>query len=291
MAKPPYRPVPKAPGWIDQVRFITFMLMQDCDYPMWVYFETSKKPAGKAVLRLLEFGFYDLVRAFFRPKGLRSARHGRKGRRGKRSRIGIPELSEIIAKRLPGYAPMRGRRVTQGVKNLWIIDTFFQRVLYHWLIIDVTADFLFEWTSGILTHEKTDCENVARMMRTDDGPPGQGLLKWQALQIRDVQYEQGVLGSTQSSCDVPAGTFFITVTLTANSQRVGGTTMNIRLRKRLGDQAILATAGSQHVPQNTDTDFVVSGMIEGPMVIGWDIYVDSGFTQNKHASVILHQMR
>src|SRR5690606_41018058 len=47
------------------------------------------------------------------------------------------------------------RKVSQGVRALWFIDGVIQRLLWWWLVIDLTTDFLYEWTS--LVNESIYC--------------------------------------------------------------------------------------------------------------------------------------
>jgi len=147
----------KHPGIIDKVNYVVRFMENPCNAPWVVYFELAGPPLGKAIITLLSFGMDDIIRGFFKPKGLRSGRHGRRGRRGKGGKFRLPEIGEEIGKRLPGAEEAKGRSVTQGVKNLWLIDGVLQRVLYYWLIVDVTATFFYDWAT--LINESAYCRS------------------------------------------------------------------------------------------------------------------------------------
>lgn len=138
-------------------KFVTF----DCGSDWWVYVETLLPALGNVVLVLLDFGWDDVARGYFRPAGIRARwklREGKKktGKKGKRKKGGfdIPEIGEIIGKRLPYARAVKARRVGNFQRFLWKIDGMAQRVLWYWLVIDLTADFFYNWSTGIMKHER-----------------------------------------------------------------------------------------------------------------------------------------
>ena len=157
------------PTFFEKLNAIVRFIEDPCDAPWLVYLELAKEPAVNAILTWFTFGLLDVTRGYFRPRGLRIRRHGRgKGKGGARSgRLGrvlarIPGLGDdvgnFIGKRLPGAQLVNQRQVSQGVKNLWIIDMGLQRILWWWLVIGITTDFLYEWTS--LLQETKWCQRT-----------------------------------------------------------------------------------------------------------------------------------
>ena len=146
----------KPPGIIDKINFVIDVLSNTCANNPFFYLETAIAPAGNLILNFLSFGLDDVIRGFFRPKGLRSSRHGRKGRRDGRRTPGIPEIGEEVAKLLPGREEARGRAVTDGVKKLWLLDTKLQAGLFWWFVFDQIADFLYEWATNIALFQRCD---------------------------------------------------------------------------------------------------------------------------------------
>lgn len=146
------------PSFGDKVNGIVRFIEDPCEAPWIVYLELAREPALKALLTWVTFGLNDVMRGYFRPKGVRGRRHGRgKGKGGARAgpiartlrRVpGIgDDVGDFIGKRLPGANELKQRHVSQGVKNMWFIDGVLQRGLWWWLVIGMTTDFLYEWTS------------------------------------------------------------------------------------------------------------------------------------------------
>jgi hypothetical protein len=141
--------MPRQPTFIDKVNAIIDYVENPCEAPWMLYVETALPAAGQAILTLLDFGFDDVVRGALRPRGLRSHKHTRRGRRGRGLGNAIPEIGELIGANLPGAQQAKGRQVSQGVKNLWLVDGVIQRGLFWWLVADVTFEFLYAWASAI----------------------------------------------------------------------------------------------------------------------------------------------
>jgi len=160
----------RPPGYIEKVNGIMNYFEYSCDINWMLYLELAAPAAGHALLTLVEFDFADVVRGALRPRGLRSHRHGRRGRRGGRGRPGIPEFGELIGKNIPGSDDWRGRQISGGAKQLWLLDGVIQRVLWYWLVVDVTIDFYYEWTSAIMQSEACHEEftNACHYTSADD---------------------------------------------------------------------------------------------------------------------------
>lgn len=144
---------PFEPSFFNKINAVTKFIQNPCFAPWTVYFETAFPALGKAILALLDFGLGDVVRGALRPRGLRSHKHLKRGRSGKGRGKGLPELGNLLGANLPGSRAARGRQTTQGVKNLWIVDGVLQRLLWWWLVIDITNDFFFNWSSAIMASE------------------------------------------------------------------------------------------------------------------------------------------
>lgn len=128
-----------------------------CDAPWYVYAEAAKEPAGKFGLGLLSFGLDDVVRGMTRPAGAgRAAGHARPSRRGKKGKRrlkgGIPEVGEMVGSNLL-TEDFREPAQSDGLKALWKLDGVIQRGLFYWLLADLTSDFAYEFSTGIIQTE------------------------------------------------------------------------------------------------------------------------------------------
>lgn len=187
----------RAPGIIDKVNAVLKYFENPCDAPWTIYFETALPALGEAIITVLSFGFDDVVRGALRPGGLRSGRHfrGRKGGGG----LGraIPEVGEMLGAMLPGAKAAKQRSVTQGVKNLWLLDGVIQRALWYWLVADVTATFAFEWTSAINESRFCQAQGVGAALSKDHG----GVVcfstanAWTTPPIEQIVYQTGFAGA------------------------------------------------------------------------------------------------
>lgn len=145
---------------LKQVNGIIRFVEDPCSAPWSVYARCLWPAVGHLALALLMFGFDDVVRGYFRPHGIYS--HKRTGRRRARSRMsraaraGIPEIGEMIGHNLPGASVIKGRGVSTKVAMLWAFDGVLQRIMFWWMILDVTTEFGFEWTTCIA--ESRECQ-------------------------------------------------------------------------------------------------------------------------------------
>lgn len=257
--------MPQQPNWIDKVNFIRFYLSNPCDFGLDVYFETAWPALGHLSIHLLSFGLDDVIRGFFRPRGLRSARHGRKGRRDRHVRGAIPELGESVAARIPGREAAVTRAVDDGVRHMWTLDTGLQRALYYLLIIDVVTDFWFDWNSGIVADERSNCPTIGRGKRRDV------LLVVLITQDGDVLAHQEVYNHHPvevgiGGVTVGVGQYVYTVSCEAEPDDGWDTptTVQLFLAPSGHPNAKLAFSSRQEIAPGSKGSFVVTAYINGP---------------------------
>ena len=145
---------------VKQVNGIIRFVEDPCSAPWSVYARSLYPAIGNLAIALLMFGFDDVVRGYFRPHGIYSPT--RTGRRRGRSRFaraarkGIPEIGEMIGHNLPGAQLVKGRGVSTKVAMLWAFDGVLQRIMFWWMILDVTTEFFYEWTT--LIAQSRECQ-------------------------------------------------------------------------------------------------------------------------------------
>lgn len=150
----PKPPVPL--GYFDKVNYVIDAWARPCEAPWYIYVETLWPALLKAFITLATFGWDDVARGYFRPRGLHVRRTGKRKGKWRRAIPAFPELGEEIGKRLPGADEVKGQRWSAFGKTLWRIDTVIQRALFWWLVADVTIDFAYNWTS--LLYETVWCQ-------------------------------------------------------------------------------------------------------------------------------------
>ena len=224
--------MPRPPGMMDKINYVVKYVENPCDAPWTIYFETLLPALGKAVIAVLSFGMGDLFRGYFRPKGLRAKPRRGKGKKGRFKTAMMPEVGNVIGKKLPG-AEIAGRAVggqdgagklvkaalafQHGTKNLWIIDLGLQRLLWWWLIIDITVDFFYHWTSLINQSEFCSKQNATGIAVTGNGGAFLGLFGWAAILLPNILWQRGGVNWNVSTLSLPPGLFQLALGLTVKN--------------------------------------------------------------------------
>ena len=151
---------PQGPDYFDKVNYVIDAWSEPCEAPWFIYVETLKPALITAFITLITFGWDDVARGFFRPRGLGPRRTGkRKGKWAKRIPR-FPEIGNTIGANIPGADSVKGWKWNSAGKTLWRIDTISQAVLFAWLVVDVTIDLAYNWTS--LLYNTHWCQAIDR---------------------------------------------------------------------------------------------------------------------------------
>jgi len=116
----------------DKINFVIDSWTTGCEAPWYVYIETMKPAALEAFIVLISFGWADVVRGAFRPKGLGRRTGKKKGKWGK-YKPGFPEVGNTLGKSLP-FAEQLDDYIkwSNGFKTLWRIDNLMQAAFFMW---------------------------------------------------------------------------------------------------------------------------------------------------------------
>ncbi len=144
---------PKKPGYFDKVNYIIDAWANPCEAPWYIYAEALGPAALEAFIVLISFGWADVARGFFRPRGLNPRRSQKRKGKWARRIPRFPEIGNTIGKYLPGAERAKGIKYTEFGKTLWRIDGQIQHGLFWWLVADVTLDFAFNFTSVLYQTE------------------------------------------------------------------------------------------------------------------------------------------
>lgn len=263
--------------WIDKVNFAWKYLFNTCDLPFMLYFELGRKPAGRAALSLLSFGMDDLIRSYFRPAGLRTRRHGRKGRKN-RKLPGIPETSDVVAERLPGYQEVKGRKVSDGTRFLWKVDGILQRGLYYFMLADVIGDFFYDWTTAIIRHDDAVCPNTYRRLneaknntiRNTGGAFGPML-------YGDTVYKQGPIERFGSVWTLGVGYYQVVASISIRNNGPFDRDIDVGLRLRNTTKKDTDYSGIHTIKLGQSADCIASLTIHGPGAFAVEVLCDGQF--------------
>lgn len=282
--------MPKEPSWLQKLSFVRLFVANGCETTLMVYLETGGKALDNLFMSLLSFGMDDIVRSIFRPQGLRSKRHGRKGRKGGKGNPAIPEVSDMIADRVPGKEQLHKRSVSDGVKHLWQLDGIGQRLLYNVMIVNLVTDFAFDWQSGIVQHEDSDCSGIARMLRND----GANLIGNQpffgTISVDDLVFIQGLVTGGSGFQDVPEGTYLCTFSMKVKNNG----SMFTEPQCRIGtDNDALGGWGYSSRPilgSQSTGELLASATITGPVTIRWQARAIGQVCESSENKVWINQI-
>lgn len=147
--------------WRQTLNRIEFLVENPCEANFAVYAETFLPAAGNAILVLLTPTPEEILEEYLDPKAGR--KKPRRKFRGKPRRMrargrfhrrrwpgGFPDPDGSIAKRIPGASFFNGRKGTLPEQIFWRGINVADRFLWYWLVIDVTDDLIYNWSSGIM---------------------------------------------------------------------------------------------------------------------------------------------
>ena len=138
---------PVDPDSWDKVNFVIDAWTTGCDAPWYIYIETAKPALLKAFITLITFGYDDVLRGYFRPRGLYRRRTGKRKGKFVRRIPRFPEFGNMLGTHLPGAFEVKGFKWNSLGKTLWRIDGAMEQIRFFWLVAGIVEDFAFEWTS------------------------------------------------------------------------------------------------------------------------------------------------
>ena len=146
-----------AKQWWNEITNITHT---PCEDKWTVIIETALPAAGDAMYLLLTPSPEEILENYLQPYPSKTSRRGAKGDRAnkrKRSRSGkvrrswpsVPDVDSWAAAIIPGAEMVKGRKA--GAPTRWAFDAIdrLDRILWWFLIIDVTKTFFNVWSSGM----------------------------------------------------------------------------------------------------------------------------------------------
>ncbi len=183
-------PPPKNPEDFDKVNYVIDSWTHACEAPWYIYIETLKPALLEAFIVLISFGWADVIRGRFRPKGLGRRTGKRKGRWARRVPR-FPELGNTLGKALP-FGEQLDDFIKWGTKTkfLWRIDNAAQASLFFWLVADVAEDFVFNWTSLLYKTYWCQRAHLGRFSYADTGQSGKSENVWWHKGYFEEDYEK-----------------------------------------------------------------------------------------------------
>lgn len=240
--------MPRPPGFFGQVNYVINAWSNPCDAPLAIYVETLGPAALRALISLVCFGIDDVIRWIFRPAGIgRRVRRTRRGKAGQRR-----SLVSRARSRVPVWTALHRRHVTNGVKNLWIIDTVGQRILFWWMVIDVAAEFAYNWTT--LIYKSEQCQMAlapGAELREVDTDIRLGILGWDAMAYPDLSYTKGDIVSVATGAVLGPGEWTVVIGCDWENFMDVDVQAQIRIRSGLPPGEVLAQSQQLNINAGT----------------------------------------
>lgn len=282
---------PPAPAWLDQIQFILFYAFNPCDAPISLYAQMARPTAFEIALVFLQFDLLQFVKTVFKPRGMRTRRHGRKGRKNRRHLRGVPEIADLVAERVPAFEFTSGRRYVFLTSFVYIVWDTFDRFLWTVALLEMSNDLIFNTLLGVATFDNDKCQHIARMHRS--GPygvfGGAGPL-WQAVGCNELHYSVGLSSDGPHTATLPAGTFSLTFACRAKAI-TGGSDIAARITKVIPGFEVLDQTPTQHLPKGGEKDLICNATVTGPCTVAWEYATPDHFTDLMYRDVLILQIR
>jgi|SRR6218665_1501921 len=217
----------RPPDLEGKVDFIWRQFVDVCDAPITVWVQAMRQPAINFLLAWFALDLKQIMIARYRPSSPwrvgRSWRHGGLGRKGKRGPIRdrLRKLfswdpNEALGRMLDPDDALRGREVGRWGATLWLIEGQIERILFYWMVIELTTTFLYEWTSAV--SQTIYCKNRddAVLLCEVENYYLSGIVGWQAINWGEPRKRRNIVfyngfGASQG-VNVAAASFSISVT-------------------------------------------------------------------------------
>lgn len=272
MAEPFYKP-----PWLDRIRFIGKYYISGCEAPWGIYAESALPAVKRTLLVFVDISIDQVIKEFFRPKGLRSRRHGRKGWKSRGRRGGIPDIDELVAKGLPGKDDYYNRRYGVGTAVFYVIDDVIDRVEWTVLLLEMVDDITYSSLLGAMEWNSNKCEQIRRMWRRGryhvEGGAGP---TWEPVGAGPIIYNYGIGSPHDEVFYLPAGTFSCTFGAKIKAPS-GERQVRLRFRQIESPYKIYTEGGPFTAPQSENGDALINAVIQGPTGVVIEGAEDGGF--------------
>lgn len=246
-----------------ELNFIISYFFNGCRTPITGFAECALPFAGEVALVLIGYDWQDITTAFFRPKGLRSARHGRKSAK-RRKGGGIPQIPDLIAEHCPTIEEFSTYVVTDQNKIWWKIESTIERITWEIALIELTTDFAYKSLLGVLKLKATKCAVPGRASTSSKewDPFNNG--QYYAIPIETIDYEEYPVTVTKPNIQMENGDYYqimVEVTAFNRGQESGSVDLQIWIQATDGG-GIFATGWIELGPGSSTSNtgaFIVKG--------------------------------
>lgn len=279
--------MPRPPGIIDRVNYVVDSWNNPCNAPWAVYVETALPAVLDAVIAVVCFDILDVIRFIFRPVNSRSGRHGGRGKKGKHGRK--PKgIAQKIAAKLPPFARLQQRKVSQGVRTLWVIDGIGQRLLWWWLVVDIATAAAYNFTSILYKTEFCQmASSKGAALRQVSSLQFAAIIGWNSVPYQILRYQEGSAVTTPAGFSVGDGMWSIVASLDVENIGSGPQTVEIRITIIRSSGTEVFPGGSISLGVGGSGGLVMSHTGRGPFSGFVQVRPSFGFTKSDAGDLYL----
>ena len=271
--------MPRPPGIIDRVNYVVESFNNPCEAPWAVYVETALPAALDALIAVVCFDIGDVLRFVFRPATTRSSRHIGRKKKGQHGRKPKGIRAKLAAK-LPAFERLQQRKLSQGVRTLWVIDGIGQRLLWWWLVADVASGFLYNWTSMVYKSEACQMAlSPGYALRENVDQLFAAIQIWPDVGYIDLDYQKGNVGAEAFSFGAGSGEFHVVASVSVENTTNQDTDAELRINLSTPGGQEIATSGPVGMGPFGGGELVVSIFQKGPFGGGIEIQISHGFVK------------
>ena len=265
------------PPWLDKVNFILEYYFSGCEAPWSIYADAAWPTAKELAIALVALSADDILKEIFRPKGLRSARHGRKGRKSSGRPRGIPDVNELIAQKSGARELTWDRKYGVGTAALYVGTDVIDRVNNTAFMVEGLTDLAYSAILGALEFNGANCSTLGRSHKTGgyhvEGGAGP---VWEPYSQGVTQYQFRCRWFAAHFLDLDEGYWSIT---SGNNMRVVGSPnwCQMRARHSVSGGRVLAESNRVDLVPGVHQDMMLNFRVQGPISIVFEITTGPGF--------------
>lgn len=156
----------KTPGFFQRINTVADFIADPCHAPIMVYIKTAEPFLAQAFMEFFSFSPLNMVFSSWAPRGARDCRGRRRRRRGRFRWRGLPDHENTVGKWLKSGESRQHIRQGTRVAMFYAFGRAVQMFAFWWLVIDITLDFLYRWTSAMVETEFCQATRFGRATRT-----------------------------------------------------------------------------------------------------------------------------
>lgn len=260
---------------LKQLNYLREFWSDPCDAPLTIYAKAFFPAALTALITWFTpditnilFNAAKPVKAIARRRSGSKFRSGSKGGRGRGKRSKLNPLNfdqdEFIGKRIGATTSFAGRTIGNAEFRLWMVYGVLERIGLWIMIINLTADFFYNWMTLAEKSEFCQAQRNLIVLRERVDLGSLSILGWYGFYCPILLKQRGLVAG-YSSVSVPAGQW-VTMSGGGSFEPVEGEAITMEIRIQDGNGAIFAEGSTTGQP-GEGGEVAVEARVRGPRLL------------------------